>query len=132
MINGKPVIINGEETQYFLFENGDLYNANTHRISQGSKNHGYIRYSLTINGKETSSETSSASLKAGTKVNLNNIELYVSATASNYSTKKSGTYYIYSDEISNNRIRITNSENNVGKTPAGKYVSGWIKTSDVK
>ena len=33
MINGKPVIINGEETQYFLFENGDLYNANTHRIS---------------------------------------------------------------------------------------------------
>lgn len=53
MINGKPVIINGEETQYFLFENGDLYNANTHRISQGSKNHGYIRYSLTINGKET-------------------------------------------------------------------------------
>ena len=54
MINGKPVIINGEETQYFLFENGDLYNANTHRISQGAKNNGYIRYSLTINGKETS------------------------------------------------------------------------------
>lgn len=54
MINGKPVIINGEETQYFLFENGDLYNANTHRISQGAKNSGYIRYSLTINGKETS------------------------------------------------------------------------------
>lgn len=54
MINGKPVIINGEETQYFLFENGDLYNAKTHRISQGSKNHGYIRYSLTINGKGTS------------------------------------------------------------------------------
>lgn len=54
MINGKPVIINGMETQYFLFENGDLYNANTHRISQGSKNNGYIRYSLTIDGKEIS------------------------------------------------------------------------------
>ena len=54
MINGKPVIVNGKETQYFLFENGDLYNAKTHRISQGSKSHGYIRYSLTINGKETS------------------------------------------------------------------------------
>lgn len=25
------------KTQYFLFENGDLYNANAHRISQGSK-----------------------------------------------------------------------------------------------
>lgn len=54
MINGKPVILNGKETQYFLFENGDLYNANTHRISQGSANHGYIRYSLTVDGVETS------------------------------------------------------------------------------
>lgn len=54
MVKGKPVIIDGKETQYFLFENGDLYNAKTHRISQGAKNHGYIRYSLTIDGKETS------------------------------------------------------------------------------
>lgn len=50
-MQGKPIIINGEETQYFLFKNGDLYNANTHRISQGAKNHGYIRYSLVINGE---------------------------------------------------------------------------------
>lgn len=54
MINGKPVVINGKETQYFLFENGDLYNANTHRISQGAKNHGYIRYSLIVDSKEIS------------------------------------------------------------------------------
>lgn len=54
MINGKPVVIDGKETQYFLFENGDLYNANTHRISQGAKNHGYIRYSLIVDNKEIS------------------------------------------------------------------------------
>lgn len=54
MINGKPVVINGKETQYFLFENGDLYNANTHRISQGAKNHGYIRYSLIVDSEEIS------------------------------------------------------------------------------
>lgn len=50
----KPVIINGKETQYFLFENGDLYNVNTHRASQGAKNHGYIRYTLKIDGKDIS------------------------------------------------------------------------------
>lgn len=54
MINGKPVIIDGMETQYFLFENGDLYNANTHRISSGAKNHGYLRYTLMVNGEERS------------------------------------------------------------------------------
>lgn len=54
MVRGKPVIINGKETQYFLFENGDLYNENTHRISTGAKNHGYIRYTLTIDGEEIS------------------------------------------------------------------------------
>lgn len=54
MISGKPVKIDGKETQYFLFENGDLYNANTHKISQGAKNHGYIRYYLTLDGKEIS------------------------------------------------------------------------------
>lgn len=51
MIKGKPVILNGKETQYFLFENGDLYNANTHRISQGALSHGYIRYSFVIDGE---------------------------------------------------------------------------------
>lgn len=50
----KPVIIDGKETQYFLFENGDLYNVNTHRASQGAKNHGYIRYTLKIDGKDIS------------------------------------------------------------------------------
>lgn len=51
MVNGKPVFINGKETQYFLFENGDLYNELTHRISTGGKNQGYIHYTLTVDGK---------------------------------------------------------------------------------
>lgn len=54
MVEGRPVFWNGKETQYFLFKNGDLYNENTHRISQGSINHGYIRYNLEIDGKTTS------------------------------------------------------------------------------
>lgn len=53
-MNVKPVIIDGKETQYFLFENGDLYNVNTHKASQGAKCHGYIRYTLNIDGKDIS------------------------------------------------------------------------------
>jgi hypothetical protein len=51
MVEGKPVIINGKETQYFLFKNGDLYNENTHRIAQGAINQGYIRFTLEIDGE---------------------------------------------------------------------------------
>lgn len=51
---GKPVIYNGKETQYFLFSNGDLYNENTHRISHGALNHGYLRYTLNIDGEDVS------------------------------------------------------------------------------
>ena len=39
------------------------------------------------------------------------------------SSLKSGTYYIWDNEIINGRIRITNSKSNVGK--AGQ-VTGWI------
>lgn len=50
-MNVKRVIINGEETNYFLFDNGDLYNYKTHYLTQGTVCHGYIRYNLTVNGK---------------------------------------------------------------------------------
>ena len=53
-IQVKQVVLNGEKTHYFIFSNGDLYNAKTHRISTGAKNHGYIRYTLTINDKDIS------------------------------------------------------------------------------
>lgn len=48
----KRVIWDGKETQYFLFSNGDLYNTKTHRISQGALNHGYLRFTLNIDGKD--------------------------------------------------------------------------------
>lgn len=75
---------------------------------------------------------SSTSLKTGTKVTLKSTELYASASATRYSSKKTGTYYIYDDDTSNGRIRVTNSASNVGKTPAGTYVTGWVKVSDIK
>ena len=70
-------------------------------------------------------------LSTGSEINLNNVSLYASATSSNAVSKKSGKFYVYSDSNSNGRIRITNSKSNVGKTPAGSYVTGWINVSDL-
>lgn len=66
----------------------------------------------------------------GTKVTLNNTTLYSSSTAKT-GTKKSGTYYLYDGQVVNNRMRITNSVSNCGKTPAGSYVTGWVNKADI-
>lgn len=105
--------------------------SNVGKTPMGTYVSGWVDVSVVTENTSPSTSTTT-SLKAGTKVTLKSVELYASSTASKYSTKKSGTYYIYSDETSNGRIRITNSASNVGKTPAGTYVSGWVKTSDLK
>lgn len=71
----------------------------------------------------TSKNTSNALIYAGKKLTLTNTPCYVSATSEKAKSNKSGTYYIYSNDVVNNRIKITNSKTNVGK--AGQ-VTGWI------
>lgn len=58
-----------------------------------------------------------ATFKAGDKVTLKNGYFYSSATAKKAATKtkKSGTYYIWSATIKNNRIRITTKKSYAGK-----------------
>ena len=51
---------------------------------------------------------------AGTTVKLSGASLYALATDDKESAKKSGTFYLWSDEVVNNRIRITNKKTNVG------------------
>lgn len=53
-MNVKNVVVNGKETSYYLFDNGDLYNYKNHQISTGSINNGYIRYNLVIDGEPVS------------------------------------------------------------------------------
>ncbi len=76
-------------------------------------------------------EPAKPTLTAGTEVNLKSTPLYASAGAKRVSSKKTGKYYIYSDEVINGRIRITNTKANVGKTPVGTYVTGWANVSDL-
>lgn len=89
---------------------------------------------LTVNENVTSSKVSkspSNNFKAGDIVTLKAVKVYSNATTSIVSSVKMGSYCIYSDEVNNGRIRITNSKANVGKTPSGKYVTGWVNVSDL-
>lgn len=94
--------------------------------------HGYIaeqvNKKLGVVAAPTPAPTTSA-LSAGTKLNLKNVSLYSSSSTAKVASKKSGTYYVWNEDVMNNRIRITNSTNNVGK--AGQ-VTGWISYSDAK
>lgn len=64
--------------------------------------------------------------KAGDVFNLYGKPLFISATSKVAIRKITGTYYLYDGQIVNGRYRITNSTRNVGKKPAGLYVTGWI------
>jgi hypothetical protein len=63
------------------------------------------------------------------KIELNNIPLYVSSDAREEKKKITGTYYIHSNEVVNNKIKITNKVENIDKSG---QVTGWIKVSDAK
>jgi GH25 family lysozyme M1 (1,4-beta-N-acetylmuramidase) len=81
---------------------------------------------------ETKKEDTDTAITAGKEVKLSSTRLYASASASRYSSKKTGTYYVYSDEVIKGRIRITNKKENVGKTPLQYNVTGWVNVSDIK
>lgn len=80
------------------------------------------------NTSSSSSSVSTSSLKAGDKLTLNSHIMYSSATATT-GTKKTGIYYVWSNEVIKGRIRITNAQNRVG---VSGQVSGWVNVSDFK
>ena len=68
-------------------------------------------------------------LAAGTKLTLTNVPLYISSTATTKAGTKTGVYYLWDNAIINNRVRITNSASNVGKTG---QITGWIALTDAQ
>lgn len=88
--------------------------------------------SSTTSSASTASSTTSSTFKSGDKITLSGAKLYASATTNTSASTKTGTFYIYSATVTNNRIRITTTAANAGKTPAGTYVTGWIDVSAAK
>lgn len=68
-------------------------------------------------------------VKAGTALKLSKTALFRSSTAKTTSSYKTGTFYIWSDEVVKGRVRITNSKSRVGV--AGQ-VTGWIDVAEAQ
>lgn len=73
--------------------------------------------------------TDTSSLKAGAKLSLKGVSLFVSAYAKTPSSRKTGTFYLWGTDVINGRVKITNRPSNVGV--AGQ-VTGFIDLSDAE
>lgn len=83
----------------------------------------------TSNSSTNTTTSSSTTFAAGEQIILKSNNVYASSVSTAKATKKSGTYYIWSNQVVNGRIRITNAKNRVGV--AGQ-VSGWVNVADFK
>ena len=68
--------------------------------------------------------------KKGDKIKLKNTTLYASSTAKS-GVKKTGTFYLYDGVEVNGRYRITTKAGYCGRTPIGRYVTGWVDKKDL-
>lgn len=66
---------------------------------------------------------------AGTKIELNNVPMYVSSDATSVVGRFNGVYYIYDGKAINGRYRICSNPSEVGKRPVGLNVTGWCDSS---
>ncbi len=90
-------------------------------ITSASK---YVSFRTTLHGSASNSSSSSqAKTYAGKEVKLSKKPLYASADAKSASGSLTGTYYYWSNEIINGRIRVTNAKSRVG---VKGQVTGWI------
>ena len=90
---------------------------------------GFIKYDDAVKAAGAKETVAAKTITNGAKLQLNKVALYANATKALKAATKTGTYYIWSTEVINGRIRITNSPANVGKSG---QVTGFIKLSDAK
>ena len=87
-----------------------------------------VSVKVTIKAEFESASSGSTTPTAGAKITLNNTKIYVSSDASSSAGTKTGTFYLWDASIIRNRIRITNTSSNVGKSG---QVIGWVNVSDL-
>ena len=98
------------------------------------KMNGLNGYKKSTTEKEPEKETEKLvekNIVAGQEVSLNKVGLYASSTAKKSVNAISGKYYIYDGKVINNRLRITNSKENVNRKPMANYVTGYINKEQV-
>ena len=89
----------------------------------------YTPSKVEVKNPETIKKDDNANtLKTGQEITLKDINLYVNSTTAKVASKKTGTFYIWSDIEKNGRIRITNKKDKVGNVA---YVTGWVNKNDL-
>lgn len=81
--------------------------------------------------KTTQSTPTASGLVKGKKLTLKKTPLYASSTSKTKVNTLTGTYYLYDGKAISGRYRITNAKVNCGKSPLGKYVTGYVNKSDI-
>lgn len=79
--------------------------------------------------KPTTNSTTKTFGTTGAQVKLANTKVFGSSDAKAAAGTKTGNFYLWSNQIVNGRVRITNSKTNAGKSG---QVTGWVNTTDIK
>ena len=125
---GTYYVYNGEKigTRYAITNSS----SNVGKTPMGNYVTGWVEASAI--GEGSTATSTKTTFSKGDKVTLSNAKLYGSASGGSAAGTKTGTYYVYNGEKIGTRYAITNSSSNVGKTPMGNYVTGWVEASDLK
>lgn len=109
---------------------GEIYELNKEVIEDVAIQHGFDNSEngwLIFAGTVIKIPNSSVKdTNAGMAVELKNAPVYVSSDADNIAGRVTGTYYIYDGKEILGRYRITDKSSDVGRTPIGQYVIGWL------
>lgn len=73
--------------------------------------------------------TEQVNIKAGAKLTLSKTPSYSNATTKTVAGYRNGTYYVWSAEVVNGRVRVTNKPERVG---VKGQVTCWINVADIK
>ena len=108
-----------------------LYEANKDVIEAAAQEHGFDSsdngeriFAGTVLKIPQYTDTSAA--VAGKSIYLSGTPIYVSSDSTRIAAHLTGEYYLYDGKNINGRYRICDSLSDVGKTPIGSYVTGWI------
>lgn len=100
-------------------------------VGDVDKNIAYKEYTAKAPAPPTTGQKP-ISPKVGQQIYLSNAPLYEASISTEKSKVISGNYWVYDGKILNEKIRITNSKESVGKKPIVNYVTGYINLSDIK
>lgn len=91
---------------------------------------GWIAVSSIKKATSSTTTTTAPATKTRSKgeaVKLAKAPIYISSVEKTPSGTLTGTYYLYDGENVHGRYRVTTKKANCGKSPAAKYVTGWVK-----